>query len=49
MAKKSKEVVAEPKNVCLCQYCKSHCNHPSKCKETGKYVARKQEACDKFK
>lgn len=32
-----------------CQYCKSHYNHPSKCKLTGKYVGRKQAACDKFK
>ena len=46
--KKNKSV--EPtENKAYCQYCKKHCNRPSTCKETGKPVARKQAACDKFK
>lgn len=52
MAKKldKKNESAEPtKTKAYCQYCRSHCNRPSKCKLTGKYVGRKQTACDKFK
>lgn len=55
MAKKSdkkKDKSMEPKpvkNTECCQYCKSHMNHPSKCKLSGKYVSRKHEACDSFK
>lgn len=47
---KKKDKSVEPtKDKACCQYCKSHCNRPSTCKETGKPVARKQAACDKFK
>ena len=49
MAKKSKEVVTESKNVCLCQFCKSHSNKPSYCKAKDMYVGRKQTACEAFK
>jgi hypothetical protein len=46
--KKNESVEPNETKAC-CQYCKSHCNHPSKCKVTSKYVGRKQAACDKFK
>ena len=52
MAKKldKKNESVEPTEVKVyCQYCKNHCNHPSRCKVNGKYVGRKQEACGKFK
>jgi hypothetical protein len=54
MAKKPKDknkTKAEPTETkkAICQYCKSHSNKPSKCKETGKYVPRKCEACEKYK
>ncbi len=49
MAKKLDKTVEPSENKACCQYCKSHSNHPSKCKVTGKYVGRKQAACSKFK
>jgi hypothetical protein len=53
MAKKPKDknkTKAEPtEKKAICQYCRSHSNRPSKCKETGKYVPRKCEACEKYK
>lgn len=47
--KKNESVEPNETKAYYCQYCKIHCNHPSKCKLTGKYVGRKQAACDKFK
>lgn len=49
MAKKLDKTVESNETMpYYCQYCKSHCNRPSKCKVTGKYVGRKQAACNKF-
>jgi hypothetical protein len=46
---KNKKKAEPTEKKAICQYCKSHSNRPSKCKETGKYVPRKCEACEKYK
>jgi hypothetical protein len=48
MAKKLDKTAEPTETKAYCQYCKSHFNHPSKCKVNGKYVGRKQVACNKF-
>lgn len=51
---KSKKPTVEPvekptESKCFCQYCKAHKNNPSTCKDTGKYVGRKNPGCANFR